>query len=42
MFLKSNNILKYVGAYGNKILKFNKVNFKKRAGRGGGAGQIWY
>jgi len=35
MFLKSNNILEYVGTnYGNKIIKFNKVNFKKRV-RGG-------
>jgi len=25
MFLKSNNILKKVGGYGNKIIKFNKL-----------------
>jgi len=35
MFLKINNILKYVGAYGNKIIKFNKINFKKRVRDGG-------
>jgi len=34
MFLKSDNILKQFGAYGIKIIKFNKVNFKKRV-RGG-------
>jgi len=35
MFLKSNNILKLVYAYENKIIKFNKVNFKKRVQGGG-------
>jgi len=37
MFLKSSNILKYVGAYWNKIIKFDKVTFKKA---GVGAGRV--
>jgi len=38
MFLKSNNTLKYVGAYGNKIIKFNKVNLKMWVRGEGGCG----
>ena len=38
MFLKSNNILKQVGVYVNKIKKLNIINFKMRGKGGCGAG----